>query len=266
MKYIILGLLLTVSGHVFAADYLPEDSYKDFKCQKEVLTQLKNFFPTTPQWDRVADVSFDTQAFRASNEVGEWYELHVAEKDMPSVTFFSTAKMAEYKWDDKCHMTKAPGPGFEFFKQNKKHPIENFSDADLKRVLKTNKKGVIYIWSPRMVYSVTEFTRFKTQIEKKGFEFIPVLDHAVAADEAMAALKKAGVEFKVRTAANVREPSSVDYYKRLNSVELYMRNANLHFPTLFVYGNGKLQSRRIVGVMTNEGIGKSIDEIMEEKQ
>jgi hypothetical protein len=264
MKHIVFILSVLASAHSFAAGFIPEESFKEFKCEKELQAQLKTWFASAPQWDRVADPDFETQAFRAPVKTGEWYELHITEKKLPAVTFFSSEKMEEFTWNVSCKMSTKPGPGFEFFKQTKKKSIEGFSDADLSQLLKSKKKGVIYIWSPRMVYSVTEFTRFRAAIQKKGFDFTPVLDHAVDVGEAKDAMKSAGVELKLRTAGVNREPSSADFYRKLNSVDLYMRNANLHFPTMFVYANGKVHPRRLTGVLNNEGLDKALDQWMEE--
>ncbi|MNY44953.1 hypothetical protein D3C86_1800230 [compost metagenome] len=73
-------------------------------------------------------------------------------------------------------------------------------------------------------------------------------------------MKKAGLEIQVKM-GSAREPSSVDMFKQIGSVDLYMRNGTLHFPSMFLVSNGKIHSRRLVGVMTSDDINQSLDEM-----
>lgn len=260
MKKLIAILPLIFSAQVAAAGYLPEDIFKNFKCQKELQSHLGSLFSKDPKWERTVDISFDTQAFRASEKIGEWYELHVPEGKSPEIHFISSKKGTEYSWNKNCELATKTLPGFKFFEQSNKNPVDNFSDEDLAQTLKTHKTGIIYIWSPRMVYSVTEFFRVRALVLKKGYEFIPVLDHSVPVQEAKDAMKALGGELKLQVANLQREPSSLSTYKKLNSVELYMRNSSLHFPAIYIYSKGHLHPRRIVGVLTDNGLDLAMTE------
>jgi hypothetical protein len=262
-KLLIVSFVLSLSLRGFGADVLPKDSYTDYKCKSEVQTELtKLFVGKDPAWDRTADPSFDTQAFRTPmSKVGEWYELQITEKGLPKLLFYSSAKTSTWTWNKTCKAANTKGPGLEFFKPVAGSKSEAYGDADLAKLMSEKRTAMIYVWSPRMVYSVTEFTRVRALAEKRKMEFIPVLDPMVEVKEARAALKKAGIDFQIKTASGQREPSSVALYKRMNSVELYMRNGTLHFPTIFLSANGKLHTRRLVGVLTNDDLNKSLDEM-----
>lgn len=262
-KLLIMSFMLGLSLRSFGADLLPKDTYQDYKCKTEVQKELeKTFTGNMPAWERTADPSFDTQAFRTPMaKVGEWYELQITEKGSPKFYFYSSGKTMTWNWSKTCKAATTKAPGLEFFKQAKGSKDEVYGDADLEKVLAEKKTALIYMWSPRMVYSVTEFTRVRTLAEKRKMEFIPVLDPMVDVSEAQAAMKKAGIDIKMKIASNQREPSSLALYKRMNSVELYMRNGTLHFPTVFVTANGKMHSRRLVGVLTNIDLNTSLDEM-----
>lgn len=139
--------------------------------------------------------------------------------------------------------------------------VDSFNDFDFEKILSEKKTAMIYLWSPRMVYSVSEFTRMRALAEKRNMEFVPVLDPMADSQEAKEAMKKAGVDFQMKTAALQREPSSINLYRKLNSVELFMRNGTLHFPTVFVTANGKIHSRRLIGVLTNDDLNSSLDQM-----
>lgn len=265
-KLLIASFVLSLSLRSFGADILPKDSYTDYKCKSELQTELtKLFVGKDPAWDRTVDPSFDTQAFRTSmSKVGEWYELQITEMGMPKLLFYSSEKIFTWTWNKTCKTVKIKGPGLEFFKSAAGSKNEIFDDADLVKLMGDKKTAMIYMWSPRMVYSVTEFARLRALAEKRKIELIPVLDPMVDVKEARAALKKAGIDFQIKTASSQREPSSVALYRRMNSVELYMRNGTLHFPTVFLTANGKMHARRLVGVLTNDDLNKSLEEMMGE--
>jgi hypothetical protein len=266
LKLLVLSFMLGLSLRSFGADILPRGSYSDFKCKAEVQKELEKVFSgKNPEWERTVDPSFDTQAFRTSTvKTGEWYELQIAEKDTPKLFFYSAAKSSVSSWNKTCKAATTNKPGLELFKAAGMDKSEIYSDAELAKLMSDKRTALIYVWSPRMVYSVTEFTRMRALAEKRKMEFVPVLDPLVDVSEARAAIKKAGIDFKIRSANNLREPSSIAMYKRMNSVDLYMRNATLHFPTVFLVANGKMHSHRIVGVMTNDGMNASLDEMMGE--
>lgn len=262
LRTLFVSLLLSmVTAICLAAEVLPKGSYSGLKCQKELSRQLRKVFKNSkPLWMRQVDTDFETQAYRSRTEkVGEWYELRLTEKQYPKLLFYSAKKTVNYDWDKACKLSEKTGPGFELFALSK-NADEFLTDSDLESLLKVHKKGVIYMWSPRMTYSVTEFKRFRETLQKKNLTFIPILDPFAEVQEAKEALKKAGVELPGRLADQRREPSSFELYRRLNSVDLYMRNVTLHFPTFIVFKNGQLHPHRLVGVLTDEGLNQAVDE------
>lgn len=265
-KLLVASFVFGLSLRCLGADILPKECTTDYKCKTEVQTELEKIFAgKEPTWQRTADPSFDTQAFRApSAKVGEWYELQLTEKGSPKLQFYSSTKTATWNWSKTCKPAHTKAPGLEIFKLASGTKDEMFGDSDLEKILAAKKTAMIYMWSPRMVYSVTEFTRMRGLAENRKMDFIPVLDPMVDVKEARAAMKKAGIDFQVKMASSQREPSSVALYKRMNSVELYMRNGTLHFPTVFVTANGKVHPRRLVGVLTNTDLNTSMDEMIGE--
>lgn len=262
-KFLLMSFVLGLSGHSFGADLLPQELASEYKCKVEVQKELeKQFAGHAPTWERTADPSFDTQAFRAqSGKVGEWYELQIPEKENPKLIQYSSAKTTEWSWKKNCKVSSKKSRGLEFFKSTASAKAESFNDSDMAKILTEKKAAMIYVWSPRMVYSVSEFTRMRALAEKRKMEFIPVLDPMADSQEARDAMKKGGVDLQFKTASLQREPSSIDLYRKLNSVELFMRNGTLHYPTVFVTSNGKIHSRRLIGVLTNDDMNAALDEM-----
>ena len=250
-----------IGAKAMSNPHVPEEFFPNGKCQKQFEAQLQKFFPKTqPQWSRVVDPHFNTRAFRAATDkIGEWHEVHSVEKSAPKAFFYTPTTITEFQWNKNCVLKKKSGPGIEFFPKDTAKS-EAFKDSDLANILKTQKSGVIYLWSPRMVYSVTEFNRVRELAKSKNLEFIPVYDNNVTPSDASAALKAGGVDIPSRGLA------SADLYRRLQSVDLYMRNGTLHFPTIFVFGKGQVHPRRLVGVLNSHDLGLAIDEWQKELQ
>lgn len=246
--YLILSFAL-VKAH---ASPFPTGVKTSFACKKQVEAKLQKFFPKDqPQWRKVLGPAYDVTAFRSPTEnVGEWIEMHVPDKGTPDFTFVSAKANVYHSWNAKnCKAKEVKEKGFTFFTPEKNPQGELFTDKSLANLLAGNKKGLIYIWSPRMVYSVTEFRNFRDVAKKKGWEFIALLDPQVSDSDAKAAASKYQLEYQGR---------------RLASVDLYMREGLLHYPSVYVYNNGKLHPDRLIGVLTQKDLGDLAEQKMGE--
>lgn len=231
--------------------FIPKPFGPSTPCQKQVEKFLKNEFSgNLISWERVIDEDSQTQVYRASRDLGHWYELQISAASAPKVFYLSEKQNKDFVWNKKtCALSQSEGRGLMFNEQTGIAQDSSFTDADLQKAISSGKSGIIYVWSPRMVYSVTEFRVFRDVAKKLKVDFIPVLDPSVSDGEARSAAKSVQAEFKGR---------------RLASVDLYMRNSTLHFPTVFVYGNGKINSRRVVGVLPPEGLEITLKQWMKE--
>jgi hypothetical protein len=119
---------------------------------------------------------------------------------------------------------------------------------------------MIYLWSPRYVYSVKDFQIFRDAAAKKGMEFIAVLDPQVSVEEAQAAVEKTNQEMK----PTKRKMASLETFKgrKLASVELFMRDGMVHYPTVFVVKNGKMNPHGLPGILTPPLLSKLLDQRM----
>lgn len=243
-----LPVLFFISQNAVAKEFIPSEA-PPFSCKPQLNRFLSKIFKDSPAWQRVVDANSETKVFRASARTGEWHELRLSAKKTPLVVSLSSQKTVEHSWNIACQPRTKNLPALALFQ--KEGQAEPFTDENLHDILKSGKKGVFYIWSPNMTYSVTEFRRFRDVAKKRGLEFIPLLDHQASMASAAAASQKVGVDFTGR---------------KLASMDLYMRNATLHFPTVFVFANGKIHERRIVGVMTSEGFDQALTEWLRELQ
>ena len=115
-----------------------------------------------------------------------------------------------------------------------------FSDADLAKAITDSQRSpvVLYIWSPRMLLSVTHAHEVQEQAQLAGLRFVPLRDARVPGEEWRAALARAGDAAQGLNASQA-----------LCSASLQERDALRHFPTAFVLRGGALQRDPVVGAM-----------------
>lgn len=98
-------------------------------------------------------------------------------------------------------------------------PMVPFTKGDeyLKDVIK-DKKGIIYLWSPQMPLSIRGISSVKAAAKSLGLTAIILMDNSN------------------------KIPQYMNKNIEVNSFELRMRNAYLHFPSIMAFENGKLKN------------------------
>ena len=239
MSYVLI--ILFFNQNLFALNW-PEP----IKCSPQIEKLLVRFdFAPDAKWKKTDSTSYANKAYKIqSKKIGYWIVFETHKDGVNLVTYESSTKHF-YKFKNKnCKPSQETTAQFKLYDEKKDSKSKPFTDQDLAEIVGKNKKGLIYMWSPKMVYSVVLFEQYAELAKKNKFEFIPVLANDVSFDEAEAALKTIKEKFTDRKLA------SIESLLKLASVDLYMRDATLHYPTVIVYNNGKIQSKRIVGVNT----------------
>ncbi len=224
-KFLLFAAFLSVEAWA----YLPEEIVTH-KCRKVLEKTLKKN-ASKDNWVRTVDPQKDVQAFRSPTEnLGTWVEIQTFEN--PYLFVFSPDKSHVYKFSGKdCSvLTSTDTKAMNFLN----YKGDGFTDLKLKELVKADKPSMIYIWSPDMVYSMSEMSVFKQVAKEQGLQFVPVLDMSQSPEEAK----------KLSSGHGLNIPMT-----KLQSVELYMREGNLHFPTTFIVGRNRI-SDRVFGVLT----------------
>ena len=112
-------------------------------------------------------------------------------------------------------------------------PKKGFTDKELKAALKKNKQGLIYVWSPYMPLSVEGLHEIKDAAKKLKMNLTILQDGKAKASES------AKWVTQKRVLASELTPVA--------SSELYARQVQLHYPVLYIYKDGFLSNRSIVG-------------------
>lgn len=123
-----------------------------------------------------------------------------------------------------------------------------FNDDDLNKLLKENKRGLIYLWSPHMSLSVYELVEMKEYAKSLSLPTLTLLD--LNAD--MKFSKELIEKYKL----------SPNYLKRMNSRELEKFGATVHYPSTILYKDGKLV-KRVPGYNGKKGLQDLITKYLE---
>lgn len=244
MSYVFFALFIS---QFYAQSSFALNWPEPIKCGPQMEKLLVKFdFAPDAKWKKTDATSYANKAYKIqSKKIGHWVVFETNEDGVNLMTYESTVRHS-YKLKNKdCKIVEENLSQFNLFDEKKDLKSKPFTDTDLVKLIGQNKKGVIYIWSPRMVYSVNHSEDYFQLAQKNKFEFTSLLAHDVSFDEANEALKSKKQKFSGR---------------KLASVDLYMRDATLHYPTFLVYNNDQIHSKRIVGINTPEDFQNLINQ------
>ena len=120
-----------------------------------------------------------------------------------------------------------------------------FDDKKLEEQQSKGQAALIYVWSPRMVLSVTQAHLAREQAISAGLKFIPLVDGRISSHEWQSALQ----QFAVQNPENASQAAHLANSEPLCSSALFERDAYLHFPTAFVLQKKNLHPHKLVGAM-----------------
>lgn len=215
------------------------------KCEKDIEKLLQSW-ESKNEWFRQVDPLPNARAFRSpTTKLGVWIEFSGFETGDIRVQKISADNTETAHWgQENCSPTfgtkKTPHKSFA--------GRHRFTDKDLSNLLNLKKSGVIYVWSPHRVYSVTNYTRIKNDIESMGLDFVPVLDPFATIELAKTGAKKYKFSYEDRW---------------LDSIELQMLGTTHHMPSLVVFKNKSLSHEIIVGVKNHSELKQLLERDLE---
>lgn len=216
-----LFLSLFVNGFVFGL------SFEGHQCQSALEVLFKKH-QVVSVWQQTAPLRVETELFRAETKnFGTWVELELRQKNPARLRVLNKHYTTQYIFNDGCSYSMV----------EKKHPQsfrkDDLTDEKLHKIVQSPKGAMIYLWSPRMVYSVKESRVFKQVADQLGLEFFSVVDSSAG--------KNLLNTFDLKLYPHLKSQKD-------QSLELLMRGATVHYPSVLISKNKKLSNFPIVGV------------------
>lgn len=206
-------------------------------CPSAAVTELESL-GATGEWIRHIDPEPGGWAFRSPTKTfGQWVEIRINSKGLTDILVSRSDKSKVVSLDKMCMKKVSTADFFASLKSD-----HDFTDKELEKIVKSGRTGLVYIWSPGMIYSVKHFNQFKDLCKKLGFDFVPVANFS-------------GVYSSLEgTAKKFNLPADP---KVSRSIELFMRGIQ-HHPTSYVYSHGKLSTDPILGVKPDADLKRAI--------
>jgi hypothetical protein len=177
------------------------------------------------------------------------FTVKAARRTMASgVTLFFIALCAENIWASEC--------------------FDNKDLVALQAKSHAKRGTLVYVWSPRMVYSLQNMTLASRAAAAAGLDFLVLHDGRVPKDEMGQAMRFGSTH---PTSARLDAPTGFDLatppYNSLTASsrplcasQLIEREAFRHFPTAFVVSAQGVHPQPIVGAMPWQGWVSSLDQ------
>lgn len=213
MKFVLPFLFLTAAS-VFAAPY------DGWSCKTNVQKLTKDW-KSSSEWEKFPLSGMNEHFYGSpTKKVGEWILIR-KKPDGIGVAKADQRGRLEVSFDAKtCKQTTRPYT-------NASPSPDFYADDKLAHFIESNKKGVIYVWSPRMGLSEKGIAEIKLATKNKKLPLLILLDKDVPKDEVLKLKGKYG-------------PAEVN---QADSFELKMRGASQHFPAVLVFKNKMITTK-----------------------
>ena len=240
------------SSSLRAQSLMPWKAFSQARCSGEFQKFADKEMWLNDKFSIQVPESYNKQTFRnQSKTIGVWVEIIFSEKESPIIVKINDDRFQSTGFDKNCQPeildTKWPWHLSDVFESKNNN---NWNNKNLKKIIASGKKGVIYNWSPRFAYSVGDLPRIEKLARRLGYEFTAVVDPRATQSEVTGALGSLAKKHKTFE----RNLASAESYHRNVSSDLFMRNGFNHFPVIYVYGENKIHPRWVTGVMTDNGL------------
>lgn len=181
----------------------------------------------TGEWRRVAPVRAE-QEVSPTDSIGVWLERSRTENgDVELRRVSATETQLVRAGGASCELTTAR------FTRTFASTDNAFTDEALRALVRENRAGVIYVWSPGMPLSIQGLDEARAAAKALGISFTPLV--ADASPEQLAAIHA--------------DPTTT---RTMASLELVYRNANIHYPSVTFYRDGKVLGAAIPGFKSRD--------------
>jgi len=238
--------LLILIAPLWIAASVSDPQLRNHSCYKQISTLLDTW--EVSRFWRLEDTGPVEIHRTATGQQGIWLESHKHPGGKIEIIQLSGTKLTRVTWNPgSCDPTETK----ETLSYDRVKLNDAFSDEYLDRILKENRAGIIYAWSPHMPLSVDGRYRVQRAATQLNLRVFVALDpHA---DSAMA------------KAIVTRRGWDTSTLRRLESIELFNRGMGNHYPVMVVFKNGNIVGPVFPGVKEESVYLKFISERLAKK-
>jgi len=247
------------------------------KCNDQIQHYIKGYGAERSWITGPADLDGSRMYLSPTRIIGRWIGVRKYMSGEMQFYVLTRDKQEVFSFSETCARTKDV--------RNKSYVSyvaeggQEFTDKELEALVeRTASFGVIYVWSPHMGYSYTQAITPEGAVAPRGQQQgrVSGIDNARAGMEK--ARERMGVAMSMTVIAdsragrgNIRQAFDrgnhdlkAEHLKKMASFELMMRSMGQHYPSLLVYGNGKIFRQIKPGVAGVEAYQKFIEDAVTE--
>ncbi len=208
MKVLFFILLLQ---NAFASNFEAMPCYKEFR-------PLLNEWKPTNEWSKQFQGGLESFFWTSPTAtIGEWVLVKDVEEGTVVGKVSQGGRIEAFFAKGSCQKTVKTYPHSA--------PVKGFkNDKDIASFVTKNKKGVIYVWSPRMGLSKEGIKEIKKASSELKLPVLVLLDKEIKGPEL----------------AGLRKELGNDVTTQVDSLEFNMRNVNQHFPAMMVFKDERI--------------------------
>ena len=228
MKVLLFFIILGASDHLYSSAAFKKDSWS---CHTKIDHYLKKW-GGIKDWKILHHGDGNLNRFTLKKETsrfGHWIFLSKMNRKQ-ELAYTNEVENIVVTFENDCSVKLA------LTKNEIKSVKDNhFQNKDLFAFLQKNKKDIISMWSPGMNHSAAAMVRLNKVAKDESIEVLHLMDPNGDPREAQAFLKKNSLgDVKIT---------------HLDSPDLMLRDATIHYPAFFVINNHKIVSPVLPGLM-----------------
>lgn len=223
-------ILLAAVDVLRPADRIRADVSKH-PCHEQIEQTLKDW-NTQGVWIEQFSFTPGEKLFRSpTDRVGKWVQLKLLPKSEIELLNFTDRNAVEMKYGLRTCVPKSSVllsqaesifPG-----QKTMGGFSVFRDSDLENLLRTKKRGVLFVWNPYDASAVEALMQAKAAARMAKLDFVTLVDPSADPQSVAHVARTIGLN-----------QNQVQY---LDSFDLGLRNIHAHTPSYILFANGKVE-------------------------
>ncbi len=175
-----------------------------------------------------------------SAQIGQWVHLKFQYNLPSAVVAVAEGRQVGFKFEKPCLWTKVFSGPLENSRRE-----GSFTDKDLQTLVTSKSNMMVYLWSPRQVYSMKYWQVFANVAKRFHLTFKPLIVPPITDAE--------WIEVRDR----FQLPAS--FRTENGSYEVYMRGMYGHTPSSLIISKGEIKSRILVGAYTEPALMSAVE-------
>ena len=215
------ALLASISVHA-------DDAFGGTHCRESALGQLADW-GSTGEFLLSSNSTDALRVFRSpTGKVGKWVVVTIDAGRIERLLYVTSEAETEALFDAECAIATTERP-----REMPDDGRRSLTDEDVARIVGSGERGVFYAWSPHMPLSVEGYAEIANATGRLGLALTAVLSSHANIDYARDRAERVGIP--------------EDAFALNRSIELTMRDLDVHSPAILIYANGEFVSPVIPG-------------------